>query len=408
MKVLVFTNLYPNNVWPNHGIFVQQRMMHAARQNQWDLRIIAPVPYYPPIVQGKRAAYRKVASLERSDGVLVYHPRYLMIPKIGMMLQGFMMALSLHGMVKRVKEEFPFDLIDAHYVYPDGFAAVLLGQWCDVPVVVSARGSDLNLLKEFHVVRRIIRYTLRQASAVVTVSHALKDVAVGLGIAQEKITVVPNGVDLDKFRRVSPAEARARVGLPVTGTRIILSVGRLTSNKGFDLLVRAVKTALVRRERKDLLLVIVGDGEFRPALQQLVDSNTLGNHVRLMGDIPHDRLYLYYSAADLFCLASEREGWPNVVVEALACGTPVLASPVGGIPEILQSERVGLLAERKVDAIATRICEGLQRDWKPDEIRTYASQFSWSKSSKTLADVFRTALRPPFVQPQPQGSHVIG
>jgi glycosyltransferase involved in cell wall biosynthesis len=319
-----------------------------------------------------------------------------------------MMALSLYSMVRKVQSEFSFDLIDAHYVYPDGFAAILLGTWCHVPVVVSARGSDLNLLKEFRMVRGMIRCTLRRASAVVTVSRALRDVAVSLGTAEEKISVVPNGVDLDKFRRVSPAEARAQIGLPITGSRIILSVGRITPSKGFDLLVQAVKTASLRRRRKDLLLVIAGEGAFRSSLQRLVDCSDLADHVRIVGDVPHERLHLYYSAADLFCLASEREGWPNVIVESLACGTPVLASPVGGIPEILRSERVGLLVERKIEALAAGICEGLQRDWRPDEIRAYASQFSWSQTSRALKDVFQTVLKPPITHQRSQPSHVIG
>src|ERR1044071_6415489 len=306
MKVLVFTSLYSNNVWPNHGVFIKERMTHFAKVDGCEMKVVAPVPYFPAIKINWRWSYSQVKVLEIRDGIEIYHPRYFMTPKIGMSLYGLTMFLSVLRTVRKIKTNFDFDLIDAHFVYPDGLAAVLLGWFFKKPVVVSARGSDINLYSHFPVIRKILQYTLRKAYGVIAVSHALKEAMVGLGISDEKIFVVPNGVDHRKFFPVPKRDARKTLGLPVD-KKIILSVGGLIPRKGFDLLIKALK--LLRQEHfRDLYLVIVGEGPSRPDLEQLIASIGLTQCVRFVGSVPHQELYAWYSAADLFCLASDREG----------------------------------------------------------------------------------------------------
>lgn len=391
MKVLVFTSLYPNNIAPNHGVFIKERMTRFAKLDGCSVKVIAPVPYFPPIKFNWRWRFSQVARYEVRDGVKVYHPRYYMIPKVGMTLYGIMMFLSVLPTVKRVQRIFDFDLIDAHFVYPDGFAAVSLARYFRKPVVVSARGSDINLYSKFPLIRKLLKYTLASADKVIVVSQALKEAIATLGTPEEKIFVVPNGVDSEKMRPAPKQEARLALSLPMD-KRILLSVGNLTPNKGFDLVIKALKILLEEFREKDLYLVIVGEGQHRTVLQKLILLLNLQDHVFLAGPQPHDELYLWYSAADLFCLASTQEGWPNVILESIACGTPVVATPAGGIPEIVCSDKVGLLAQREESRYAEAIRGALKKSWRSDDLLEYAKTNSWERAALTVRQVFESIL----------------
>src|SRR5262249_40651191 len=208
------------------------------------------------------------------------------------------------------------------------------------------------------------------------VCQALKDAMVQLDIPGEKITVIPNGVDTRKFFPYPKEQARSTLGLPYD-KRIILSVGGLIPRKGFDLLVKALKMLSTQLHQHDLYLVIVGEGESRPELEQLIAELDLDAQVRLVGSVSHQELYLWYSAADLFCLASSREGWPNVVLEALASGTPVVATDVWGVPEIICSDRLGILTKRDERELAAGIAAALKKSWQSDARVQYAKDQTW-------------------------------
>lgn len=390
MNTLVFTSLYPNNVWPHHGVFVKERMTHFAQLPGCQVKVVAPVPYFPPIKISSRWLFSQIAREERIEGIAVHHPRYFMTPKVGMSCYGMMMFLSVLPAVRRIQRSFDCDLIDAHYVYPDGFAAVLLGRLLKKPVVVSARGSDVNRFKELSLIRPLLRYTLNKADGVIAVSQALKEAMLLLPVPEDKITVIGNGVDQRKFFPCSQVEARKKLSLP--NKKIVLSVGNLTANKGFDLLVKAMFHLRTTGKGGEVFLVIVGAGTFRKDLEQMIAMLQIGDQVRLVGDIPHHELCDWYNAADLFCLASEREGWPNVVLESLACGTPVLATAVGGIPEIIRSDTIGLLTERNDRAIAETIISALQRSWDRDAIVAYAGKHGWGQVADSVQQVFVKVL----------------
>src|SRR6516164_1671699 len=164
MKILVFTSLYPNQVWPNHGIFIKERMARFAKRDGCEIKVVAPVPYFPAININWRWKFSQVARREMRDGIEVYHPRYFLTPKVGMALYGWLMFFSVLPVVQKLRKDFKFDLIDAHYVYPDGFAAVQLGRLFKRPVVVSARGSDVNLYRTFPLIRKLLQYVLRNAA----------------------------------------------------------------------------------------------------------------------------------------------------------------------------------------------------------------------------------------------------
>jgi glycosyltransferase involved in cell wall biosynthesis len=212
-----------------------------------------------------------------------------------------------------------------------------------------------------------------------------------LEISGEKISVIPTGVDLSKFYPFPKEDARSKLSLPLN-KKIILSVGHLTPNKGFDLLIKAFKILSDKSREDDQRLVVVGEGSNRKDLEKLLSSFQLGEHVNLVGAIPHQDLFLWYNAADLFCLASEKEGWPNVLLESLACGIPVVATDVGGIPEIIRSDRVGLLTERNERDIAKNISIALKKEWDHDEIMQYAREHTWNKVAQSVYEVFQTVL----------------
>lgn len=390
MKILVFTSLYPNNIWPNNGVFTKERMTPLSSKDACSFRVVAPVPYFPPIKIGHRWQFSQVIPREIIGGVEVDHPRYFMTPKVGMAFYGLGMFLSVLPRMKKIHTKFDFDIIDAHYVYPDGLAAVLLGRYFSKPVVVTSHGTDINLYPQFPLIRQLLRYTLRKADRVITVCQALKDVMIQLEIPQEKIAVITNGVDLSKFYPSPKEEARSKLGIP--NKRVILSVGGLTTRKGFDLLIKALKILIESFREKNVYLVIVGEGPFREKLEKLVSSLGLSEYVRLAGARPHQELNLWFNAADLFCLASSREGWPCVLLESLACGTPVVATNIWGIPELICSDRIGLLSEQSERDIAEKISLALKRPWDTDEIVQYARGHTWDRAALSVFEVFNSVL----------------
>lgn len=389
MRVLVFSSLFPNNVEPIHGNFIKERMARVARLAE--LTVVAPVPYYPPIKFGWRAKYNLVSARETIEGMQVYHPRYLVIPKIGMWLQGWLMYLSVVRFVSALHRQVNFELVDAHYVYPDGFAGVLLGRRLETPVVVSARGSDINQFSLFPLIRRFLKATLHRADRVIAVSDALKRAIVSLNTPEHKVAVISNGVDGEQFSQGSRQEARKLVGLP-EHRKVILSIGSLRPVKGFDLLLRAFKALSQQQAGEPPLLIIIGEGILRAQLERQIAADGLMSSVRLVGAVPHGQLRHWFNAADLFCLASEIEGTPNVILESLSCGTPVVATKVGGIPEMINSDALGLLVPRDEAALAAALAQGLSRDWDNAAIADAVKARTWEAVAKNVMSVFAEAV----------------
>jgi glycosyltransferase involved in cell wall biosynthesis len=294
------------------------------------------------------------------------------------------MTRSLLPYLRRLKAAWNFDVIDAHYVYPDGYAAVEIGKALGVPVVVSARGSDINLFRDISSARPHLTHTLRRASALIAVSEALGRAMRELG-APEHIRVIPNGVDARKFHPVPQDTARQRIGAPPG--RLLLAVGHLTQNKGQGRLLGAYRALLNLGGHDDVSVAIVGEGPFRIELERLIGFYGLRGRVRLAGEIPHEDLHLWYSAADLSTLFSRREGWPNVVLESMACGTPVLATPVGGVPEILADGRSGALAEGEDEALGRALAEALARPWDREAIARDAARHTWETAASAVHEV---------------------
>lgn len=198
-KVLLFSSLYPSSVRPIHGIFVETRLRELLKTGQVEAKVVAPVPWFPFKDQrfGEYAQFAATPRVEQRNGVEVHHPRYLLLPTVGMNLAPYAMAMGALPTIRRLQRQgFDFDLIYAHYYYPDGAAAALLARWIDKPFVVTARGTDLNLIPQYPFPRKLILETAAQARASIGVCQALMDTLGELGADRAKLHTLRNGVDL--------------------------------------------------------------------------------------------------------------------------------------------------------------------------------------------------------------------
>ncbi|MFU8858238.1 MAG: glycosyltransferase family 4 protein [Deferrisomatales bacterium] len=383
MRVLTFTSLFPNAVSPNLGGFIARRMEAWAERHATAWAVAAPVPYFPRLpVRTGWDAHARVPRAERRGRWPVLHPRYFMLPKVGLRFQGASMAQFARGAVARLqREEGPFDLVDAHFVYPDGYAALRLARELGIPCVVSARGTDIHLYPELPGIGSKIRAVLSGADAVVGVSEALAGRMRELGAPAERTFVVSNGVDGERFH---PREEASR-GVPA---RSLLAVGNLVPEKGFDLLLEAV--ARLGAEYSDLKVTVAGGGSERARLEAQAERLGLGGRVRFLGPVPHDELPRLYREAGAFVLPSRREGCPNVVLEALASGLPVCATAVGGVLELVDPDRNGVLASASTVAELVEALRSLfSRPWDPAAIRGTVLSHSWEAVADRLGGVFR-------------------
>lgn len=388
-RVLTFSTLYPSSVRPGHGIFVETRLRELLKTDAVEARVMAPVPWFPS-THPRFGPYARLAETplrEIWNGIEVRHPRYPLIPKMGMTTAPLLLASASLGPIRKlIRQGFDFDVIDAHYYYPDGVAAALLAKWLNKPLVITARGTDLNLIPQYTLPRYMIRWAAMQAQASVGVCSALMDVLRELEVPGERLHVMRNGVDLVRFSPQPQQASRERLGL--TGTPLLLSVGYLIERKGHHLIIQALPEILRSHPRTQL--VIVGDGEMRGALLELAQRLGVAEHVKLIGAVPQAELAHWYSAADLLVLGSSREGWANVLLESMACGTPVLATAIWGTPEVVASTDAGaLVSERSAQALAHGALQLLQQMPARSAVREYAGQFSWPATSEAQIQLFR-------------------
>ncbi len=386
LSILTATTLFPNPVQRAHGVFVETRLRHLLASGEVTAHVLAPIPWLPPMVRySSYGPLQTVPSREQRNGLIVEHPRYLVVPKFGMTLTPLTLYRAMRKrFVALLKEGHRFDLIDAHYFYPDGVAAVRLAREFNLPVTVTARGTDLNLIPEFSAPRKMILDAASKADGMITVCQALKDTLIEMGVADERVTVLRNGVDLELFRPVDRAAARSALGL---SRRTLASVGLLIDRKGHHHIIRALK------DLPDNDLLIAGDGPDRRALERLVVEEGVADRVRFLGSVDQNRLREIYNAVDALVLASSREGWANVLLESMACGTPVVASAVWGTPEVVARPEAGVLMP-SLDPQG--VAEGVRRLFAayPDReaTRRYAEGFNWNATTEGQLKLFRGIL----------------
>lgn len=387
--MLVVTKIFPNAREPHSSPFNRQQFGELGRL--CDVEILATIPWFPfASLAGNRTKASTLRDVPASDtiaGLSVSHPRFLYVPKVGDAVASPLYAASLLGAFLRRRQNI--DVILASWAYPDGAAAVLLGALLGIPVVIKLHGSDINVIGQRPVVRAHLRRIFPRAAAIVAVSRALGEGAIALGAPRERTHTVANGIDKSRFSPRDRRASRRAVGLPEDG-RILTFVGRLEREKGlFDLLEAF---ASVARTRSDVTLVLVGDGPRRAEIEAL--ARPWGDRVRVLGVRPHEEIAHYVGAADVVTLPSWNEGTPNAVLEALASGRRVVATDVGGIPDIVHSRELGLLVPaREPQKLATALGEALDQPYSPEEIVARAGVRSWAESARELEGILSRAVR---------------
>ncbi|MEM9123937.1 MAG: glycosyltransferase family 4 protein [Pseudomonadota bacterium] len=387
MRILTVSTLYPNAAQPTHGVFVENRLRHLIARHGIGASVVAPVPYFPfkhPLFKSY-AEFARAPKSEHRKGLQVQHPRYLVIPKLGAGLTPHTLYRAmLQGAEAARAQGGDFDLIDAHYFYPDGVAAARLAKTLNKPLLITARGTDINLIPQNPQARQQIVGAAATAQSVVAVCEALRQEMISLGIEEAKLHTLRNGVDLEHFSPGDRGKLRTQLGL----TRPTLaSVGHLIDRKGHHLVIEALA------HLPELDLLIVGEGPRRGALQAQAAAQGVGDRVRFLGRIPHSDLGAVYGAVDCLVLASDREGWANVLLEAMACGTPVAATDIWGTREVVAAPEAGqLIPTREPQAIAHTVTALLAAPPDRHKTRLFAERYSWDETSDGLNDLMQAAL----------------
>jgi teichuronic acid biosynthesis glycosyltransferase TuaC len=386
VRVLAITKIFPNALEPLSAPFNRQQF--AALREHCELEVLATIPWFPGAgLLSRWSSAGKLAGVPRSEtiaGITVRHPRTLFVPRLAHAAWGPLYAASIAPALARYRGKV--DVVLGSWAYPDGFAAIIAAQLLGVPAVVKLHGSDINQLAKLPGPRRMLTWALPRAAHVVAVSKALAAEVQELGVAPERVTVVMNGVDSSLFYPRDRAAARRELGLPERA-KIALYVGNLKPEKGVAELARAWPS--VTRHLADAELVVVGGGPLADDVQQHA-----GERTRMIGPQPLARVPLWMAACDVLVLPSHSEGTPNVALEALASGRRIVATAVGGTPDLIKSPVVGaLVPPRDVDALADALVIALRDPYDPAEVARRGSAGSWSASAAALHAVLEATLK---------------
>lgn len=375
LRVLTLSTLFPDATRPNFGVFVERQTLGLAALPETEIRVVAPVGL-PPFPLSRHPGYRSLAALPRSEpwkGLSIERPRFLNLPATGGRFHAAMLSRALIPVLKRIRREFAFDVIDASFFFPDGPAAVALGRRFGVPVSVKARGADIHHWGRAAATAPRVVAAGRGADSLLAVSEAMREDMIALGMPGDRIAVHHTGVDQGRFR----PDPAAKAALGIEGP-LVASVGALIPRKGHEIVIEAVARL------PGVSLHIAGDGPERLALEALIDRLGVGDRVRLLGPVRHDALPPLLAAADVMALASSSEGLANAWVEALASGTPIVIPDAGGAREVVDQPEAGQIVERTPDAFAVGIGALLSAPPPREAVRATAARFTWERNAETL------------------------
>jgi len=369
-KILVFTNVFPRDFEPHKGPNILEQLKRL--KEDFDIRIISAHP----------KSNARIPAKTISHGFEIFQPGYFTLPKIGVLTAGYDYYLTTRPLVRKLRKHFPFDVIISYWTYPDGFAAGIFAKDYDVPLIIRPRGSDINVYLQNPFLKGLIKKALLQADRIIPVTKDLKEKIHALGIPEDKLSVLANGIDTDNFYPRDKQECRQKLNIPLD-QMVVLFVGNLIEIKGIEYLLAAINK-LDTPDNNKLSFYILGSGKLVGIIKQT--SLELKNiRLQLMGEVGREDLPIWMNAADLFCLSSLNEGCPNVLLESLACGVAVVATNVGGIPEIINNERLGILVPaQNADRLAQAIVKGLNQSWNKDDLLARVAGQTWDRVVEQL------------------------
>lgn len=376
LRVLTLSTLFPDASRPNFGVFVERQTLGLAARPGVEVVVVAPIglPPFPLSLGGRHKALRGLARREAWKGLTVHRPRFTSLPGVPARTPAAI-ARALLPLLREVRTQFPFDVIDAQFFWPDGPAAMLLSAALGIPFSVKARGADVQYWGGVAGVGSQIVAAGRAAGGLLAVSAALKGVMADLGMPADRITVHYTGIDRGRFAPVDRAAAKA--GLGVTGP-LVVTLGALIARKNQALAIEAMA------KLPHATLLIVGAGPDRARLEAMIAARGLADRVRLIGPRPHGELPALLGAADVMLLMSTSEGLANVWVEAMACGTPIVIGDIGGAREALRTHTAGRLAAFEPQAVADAVRDVLAEAPDPQAVRREVEEFSWETNAEAL------------------------
>lgn len=386
-KMLLVTNLFPTPNAPTRGVFVYE--MVKMLRDELDVTVVCPLPYFPRFAALSRfrqwAAYSEVPATYSFDGIEVHSPKYFMVPKLSERMHARLMYRGIRGTIARLDRERNFDLFNGQWMYPDAVAAAWIARDLKKPIVVGGHGSDVNFALREPAKRRQMLESFSIARHVTVVAEILKRKLVESGVDESKVKVISNGFDPAVFVLRPQEEARRALSIPVD-RRMIVFVGRMLDAKGVIELVEAFKGLSAARADADLFFI--GDGPARGRVERLIIDYNLGARAKVVGGRPHKEVAMWMSAADVFCLPSYSEGCPTVVLEALGSGRPVVATDVGGIPDLVNESNGILVSARNAVALRGALTSALDKRWKAEAIRSGVEALTWAAIAKKYANLF--------------------
>ena len=395
LRVLSLSTLYPNDHTPNFGVFVERQMQAVAARGDVQLTLLNPIglPPFPLALHPRYRRLRGVAMVEQRGGVPVLRPRFTLLPGIGGRFNAGAIARAVLPLARQLHADAPFDLVDAQFFYPDGPAAVRIGRALNLPISIKARGADIHHWGHAPGTARQVRDAGLAATGLLAVAGGIADDMAALGIPHDKITIHRTGLDRSVFRPLDKAEARARLNLPADAP-LLATVGALIPRKGQAFAIEALA------QLPDTHLLLAGAGADEAALRARAAALGLTERVHFLGAVPHGELPWVLSAADVFVLPTASEGLANAWVEALACGTPVVTTPIPGAQELLTDPAWGRMTEREGTAIAAAVRDLLAAPPARANVLRGAAPFSWEANAAALVEHWRR-----LVSDTPAGQH---
>lgn len=391
MKVLLFSNLFPNPVEPERGVFTYQLVKALAKK--CEVIVVCPLPWFPKSKAFKFLTKWHQASQVPNEynyqGITVYAPKYILLPKISKYLHPWFLRVGVRRYIKRVLGKYEFDVINSHWLYPDSIAIASIAKEEGMPHVATALGCDVNRAFNDSLMLKQLQKAFKDIDGFTSVSTEMKNKIVSSGVDEDKTRAILNGVDQDLFSIQNKLECRAQLNLN-SSDKTFLYIGRLSEEKGVSFLLDGFAAAV--REQNVGVLYIVGDGDLREEMELQVKALGMKEHIIFVGGVAHQEIRSWLGAADFLCLPSKREGCPNVILESISTGTPVLASRVGAIPDLVDENNGVLFDAESSDSITLVIQEALNMNWDEVLVRKSINGLTWDRIAEQYIDAYRAAI----------------